>query len=469
MPSKASYVALWVGAVGLIISLFAYFVPSNGSIRQIINGSGYQSPIIDAAGDVSVTYQSLSNLQYQRLLDRLSELSIDHEIQKRLLNSLLDQLDVKAHTIFQLQAQVDTYKDRIKGLLASENISEVLKRFLDNGDIDGAEALVDKIYEDDLKGQEVSLAKNLYERGEIKRLKLKYSDSAEAFVKAAVLEPSNSFYANAAGYVLMELGQYDIAIEYFDRALKIDLKNYGKNSSELGVYQNNLGEAWHAKGNYEKAIEYFKLALDGGLKDFGRYDPRVASRYNNLASVLLRKGNYEEAIKFYRLAMDITLVIYDEEHPALAIQYNNLSAYFAHVGNYNEAILNVKLALDIDLKNFGEGHPGVALERSNLGVYIASLGNYDEAIKLVKLALDSNLKNFGEVHPTVARDRSNLGQFYAFTGNYGEGINQLNLALECLKHIHGDSHPDISFVAQKLSMFKKINEAKTGEVQLSVD
>ena len=49
-----------------------------------------------------------------------------------------------------------------------------------------------------------------------------------------------------------EKGEYDKAIEYYEKALKVYLKAFGEDHPNVAVYWNNLGSVWEEKGKYDK-------------------------------------------------------------------------------------------------------------------------------------------------------------------------------------------------------------------------
>ncbi len=66
---------------------------------------------------------------------------------------------------------------------------------------------------------------------------------------------------------------------------------------------NNLGLAWDSKGDYNKAIEYYEKALQSDLNTFGEEHPNVAIRWNNLGLAWDSKGEYDKAIEYYEKAL----------------------------------------------------------------------------------------------------------------------------------------------------------------------
>ena len=248
-----------------------------------INGDMSPSPIIQVGGNFN--YADLPTGQYQILLAKLDG-------NERLLNQFLDQInpiDLQKITISELNNEIVIYKNRIDELLQNTDITEEVKALVRAGDIDGAEALVDRHYEEAVKTETTQLTAKLYERGVIKQLKLKYTEAAEMFEKAAALQPENTLYLNKAGIINNTLARYTKAIIFYQQALDRDLNAYGENHSTVATYRNNLGMTYQALGQYEKAIEYFELALATFRQVIHAEHPHIKVVIKNLDSAKLAK------------------------------------------------------------------------------------------------------------------------------------------------------------------------------------
>ena len=84
-------------------------------------------------------------------------------------------------------------------------------------------------------------------------------------------------------------GDYDSAIEYYNKAIELDPSN-------AQVY-NNRGLAWTKKRNYKKAI-----------KDFGdsiKLNPELAITFSNRGMAWLKKGNSTRAFDNFSWAIEI--------------------------------------------------------------------------------------------------------------------------------------------------------------------
>ena len=84
--------------------------------------------------------------------------------------------------------------------------------------------------------------------------------------------------------------EYDRSIEFLNSILTI--------KADFSDALNNLGEAWFVKCEYDKAIEYFEKALKSDIKAFGEDHSNVATLLNNLGVTWDSKGDYDKAIKY---------------------------------------------------------------------------------------------------------------------------------------------------------------------------
>ena len=66
---------------------------------------------------------------------------------------------------------------------------------------------------------------------------------------------------NNIGNVSCNLGKYNEAFKYFDRALQIQEKVLGEEHIDTAMSYNNIGRIYAILGKYDKALGYFTKAL----------------------------------------------------------------------------------------------------------------------------------------------------------------------------------------------------------------
>jgi len=153
--------------------------------------------------------------------------------------------------------------------------------------LDDALALLSE--KENVEDEEIEkIARARFAKAQVLELKLLYLDALEYYAKAAQLAPTNTTYLNELGVMHHTLGDYDQAIEYYEKALASDLKTFGPQHPDVATRWNNLGWAWHAKGDYDQAIAYYEKALKV-YKQLG-LDHMVRVVAGNLASA---KKNFE--------------------------------------------------------------------------------------------------------------------------------------------------------------------------------
>ena len=105
----------------------------------------------------------------------------------------------------------------------------------------------------------------------------------------------------------------------------VSFRPFGKEYSDVDAAWNCLGSAWHDKGEYDKAIEYFEKALKSNLKSLGEEHDYVATGWNNLGEAWCKKGDYDKAIEYFEKALAISQKTLGKEHPQTKTFNENLN------------------------------------------------------------------------------------------------------------------------------------------------
>jgi tetratricopeptide (TPR) repeat protein len=86
----------------------------------------------------------------------------------------------------------------------------------------------------------------------------------------------------------------------------------------------DTGESYYKKGQYDKAIEYYEKALVIRKKELGENHPDTATSYNNLGAAYHDKGQYDKAIEYLEKALAILTKFLPEDHPTVQIMRENI-------------------------------------------------------------------------------------------------------------------------------------------------
>ena len=239
-----------------------------------------------------------------------------------------------------------------------------------------------------------------------------YEEAIQCYDRALEIDPKGADVWNNKGVAFKNLGHYDEAIKCYDRALKIDPK-YARAWLNKSVALGNLGR-------YDEAIQCYDRALE--------VDPKDADAWYSKGVALNELGRYDEAVQCYDHALKIDpkyashRVIGDlrlqhralEIDPKYAYAWHNKGVALKHLGRYDEAIACYDRALEVDPKH--------AHAWNSKGNALNDLGRYDEAIACYDRAL--------EVDPKYASAWHNKGIALKNLGRYDEAIGCYDRALE---------------------------------------
>ena len=276
---------------------------------------------------------------------------------------------------------IKLFNEKLTAQLPSDRIEQA-KTAITKGDSALAESLLEEVVASGIQQS----AEASYQLGLLAKDRVDYKKAWKTLTRAAELAPDNSLYLNETGFMAKTLGNYDTAIEYYEKSLDLDMMAHGPNHTSVAISWNNLGSAWENKGEYDKAIEYYNKALASDLKTLGSEHRNVAIYWNNLGEAYRNKGHYDKAIEYFEKALDSDLKTFGPDHTSVTTRWNNLGAAWDDKGKYDKAIGYYEKALASVLKTLGPVHPRVATYQNNLGLAWNNKGEVDKAIEYFEKA-----------------------------------------------------------------------------------
>ena len=167
-----------------------------------------------------------------------------------------------------------------------------------------------------------------------------YEKALEWFERKAKIEPDYTVFKNM-GTSYFALQQYEKALEYFEKSSL--LKPNAETFYDMGVVYQNLGHHEKAVDNYKKAV---KMKVD------------YIDAYNNMAYIFHELGNREKTIEYYEKIISI--------RPNAKI-YLRLGNEYQELLQFKKAIDYYKLAISLKPDYLSAYyHMGLAYERLGL-------------------------------------------------------------------------------------------------------
>ena len=200
----------------------------------------------------------------------------------------------------------------------------------------------------DPPSEQLQVLVKLHSRGQLQNALKQAETLIQQFPKSPVL-------FNIKGAVLKGLGELDLSVEAYNKALSI--------KPDYAEAYNNMGNVLREQGKLEEAIEDFNKALE--------IKPDYAECHNNIGITLKDQGKLSEALAAFNKALSI--------RPDYAEAYNDKGIVLKYQGKLDEAIEVYKKVVALK--------PDFAKAYNNMGAILQDQGKMDAAIAAFNKAL----------------------------------------------------------------------------------
>ena len=179
----------------------------------------------------------------------------------------------------------------------------------------------------------LSLLKLMYE--------LKQYNSVDCFAqifnddKSLIVDEDlhNEIY-NIFGLTCLHRGQFNDALEHFDKSLNICLNTLSIDHSKLAAVYDNIGSVHLAQSNYETAVKHYELALNCEMNSDDPDISLMIRSATNAGSILHKIGEYEDALELYKRVLELQKEYLGENDKSLTDTYNTLSIICYEMDDY---------------------------------------------------------------------------------------------------------------------------------------
>lgn len=233
---------------------------------------------------------------------------------------------------------------------------------------------------------------------------------------------------NSLGRLHTALGQYDLALQEFQRAVAINPRDPDVLIGMAAAYE-HMSRVGEAEATYKKAI---------ALR------PDYWDSYNSLGNFYDRQGKYPEAVAQYKRVIELT--------PDNATAYSNLGAEYMSIGD----VASNQLA-EQALKKSLQIAPSYAAY-ANLGNFYMGLTRYDEAAEATRKALELNDKDYRVWCNLVLDERNRKNE---------AGAKEAKERTERLLEEYLKGHPQDATALSWMAIFRSEDQKKEEARQLA--
>jgi tetratricopeptide (TPR) repeat protein len=280
-------------------------------------------------------------------------------------------------------------------------------------------------------------------------------------------EINRNYFTNALGLVSLSKGDYDRALEHFEKSLKL-AENLNQSDEKIGILL-NIGELYRKKSDLKNSFKYSFEAADLLIEN----TPNVLkfSVLNNLGILYRDNGDLPNAIKNIESALEIAEKTGDLYRKSLCL--SNLAGIKLTQGFLNPGLGYASEALKID-EQLGDLN-SMCNTLNTIGNIYRTAGQYDQAFQYLERAYQTaiNIQNLD----VKARAANGIGVIYFQKGklelafekyneafNISKDIGKFSMQATCLNNIgmyhraKKDFNKALELFNQSITLTEKIGE-----------
>ncbi len=223
-------------------------------------------------------------------------------------------------------------------------------------------------------------------------------------------------YSNIGG-TYVEKGNYDLASQYLNRALR----QAKDNRQKFGLYF-NLAALKVSQGDLDQAgalaAEAYRLA-EGLVPEL---DPRRTNLENLLGAIALDQNHPRLALTHYRRGMDIVRHLSGDNEADIGQCYFNMSTVWKALGNSDSALSYIRRSAQIRKADLGTDNNRTGDSYGEWAEQLLAMGKFTEAGELFQQCLGMYQASLSPTHPHLAWSRAMLAEINLNQGNIHEGL-----------------------------------------------
>ncbi len=221
------------------------------------------------------------------------------------------------------------------------------------------------------------------------------------------------------------LGDFDAALEYYNRSVTLDREVGNKRSEAVNL--GNIGVLYHQRGEIDKALEAYQQSIEIA-RSIG--SKQIQAYYlGNLAMIYQAKGQRERALDTHQELLKVVQMMGYLRGQVLTL--GNIGTWYHEAGRFDTALSHYRNALAIAQENkLKAEEPRILL---NIGLTLHYQGRLDQAVDHLQRAVAISV----EVGSKPAEDyaRRYLGFALIDKGRFEEAQREFQAALEIAESI----------------------------------
>lgn len=277
-------------------------------------------------------------------------------------------------------------------------------------------------------------------------------------------------YGNIA-ILYQEIGEFQKALEFNQKSLKLLLEFYPNNSFEISTNYNNISAIKDATGDYPMALKYLRKSLKINKKLFGEDNPILASGFNNIAIHYVKIGEHQKGLSYLNRALEVRNKKAEEDEQ-LALIYSTMGEVYNRINETKKSLSYHEKSIAIYKKIGRENSLDIASAYVHFGKYYLDRNQLDKAMSYYQKSRKIEEHLLGKDNLMVAETYGAIALCYMAQGNNEKAIEFFNKTLKIQKRLLGEENILTTKTQQSIGVVeynKKDYKSSYQNIKLSFD
>ncbi|HEX8455892.1 MAG TPA: tetratricopeptide repeat protein [Pyrinomonadaceae bacterium] len=239
--------------------------------------------------------------------------------------------------------------------------------------------------------------------------------------------PRTAGFFHNLGILIQSHGNYDKALEYYERSLKIAEEL--DDQSGIANLLNQFGIIHYKRGEYDKALEYYEQSLR--IAEELDEQSGIATSLHQIGMIHQRRGNHAKALEYYERSLKIAEE--SDHHSGIAASLHQIGNIHQQRGEHDKALEHYERSLKIK-EELGD-RSGIASSLHQIGIIHQTNNEYEQALKYYTRSLQIE-EELG-ARSGIAQSLHQIGMVYENRGDYEKALEHYGRSLK-IKEELGD-------------------------------
>ena len=257
---------------------------------------------------------------------------------------------------------------------------------------------------------------------------------------------------NGLASSLSNLGDDDLAIELYQKALEAVENAEGNDYPRRLVFISNLARAYQNKGDLNKSLPLYEQAAKEAKQRHGVGSKEYLVTTSNLANGYMGVGKYAEALPLLEHVLEVNRKTLGPDHESTLTAMHDVSFALRNLGRLDKALPLAREAYNKAVVVVGPTQYLTLIFKGNLAEILVIRGDLDEAETLFEELIKQWTTTQGTDHPRYFEFMNNLGVLYYNQNRLDKSIPVYEALQKRAAEKLGPNHPTSLHAAANLGM-----------------